>query len=161
MNHIEVTVVDFHNQQHQQDLILLLDSYAQDPMGGGQPLSEFSRQNLINHLKQMPHAISFLCYQDNQPIGFANCFFGFSTFKCKPLLNIHDFAIIKAIRGQNISQQLLQKIESTAREKGCCKITLEVLEGNVIAQKAYLKYGFDNYQLDPEMGKAEFWEKTL
>jgi len=161
MNSIEVSIADFHNKQHQQDLIYLLDTYAQDPMGGGNPLSEFSRQNLITQLQNMPHAISFLCYQGNQAIGLANCFFGFSTFKCKPLINIHDFVVIETARGQNVSKRILQKIEAIGREKGCCKITLEVLDGNIAAQKAYLKYGFENYELDPEMGKAQFWEKNL
>jgi hypothetical protein len=29
-----------------------------------------------------------------------------------------------------------------ARQRGCCKITLEVLEGNAVAQASYGKFGF-------------------
>ena len=40
-------------------------------------------------------------------------------------------------------------------------MTLEVLEGNEIAQHAYRSFGFAGYELDPRMGKAMFWQKKL
>jgi ribosomal protein S18 acetylase RimI-like enzyme len=52
-------------------------------------------------------------------------------------------------------------VEELAGRLGCCKLTLEVLEGNSIAQAAYRSLGFDAYQLDPSLGKALFWEKKL
>ena len=77
------------------------------------------------------------------------------------MINIHDVAVISEFRGLGISQRMLLEVEKIAREKGCCKITLEVLEGNEVARAAYLKYGFDGYELDPVLGKALFWQKTL
>jgi ribosomal protein S18 acetylase RimI-like enzyme len=56
---------------------------------------------------------------------------------------------------------MLDKLEEIARSKGCCKLCLEVLEGNVRAQKVYKSFGFASYQLDPSMGKALFWNKKL
>ena len=41
------------------------------------------------------------------------------------------------------------------------KLTLEVLEGNSVAQSAYRAFGFEGYELDPQMGKALFWQKKL
>jgi hypothetical protein len=35
------------------------------------------------------------------------------------------------------------------------------LEGNKLAQAAYIANGFAGYQLDPEMGRAMFWQKKL
>ena len=90
-----------------------------------------------------------------------NCFEAFSTFACKPLVNIHDIAVSSEFRGKGISQKMLAVVEEIARKKGCCKITLEVLQGNRVAQNAYRKFGFDNYALDPEAGHAEFWQKSL
>jgi hypothetical protein len=43
----------------------------------------------------------------------------------------------------------------------CCKLTLEVLEGNKLAQAAYIANGFVGYQLVSEMGQAMFWQKKL
>lgn len=158
---ITVQQVDYNNTQQCADLICLLDNYAQDPMGGAEPLSDFTKQNLTCELQKLPTAFSLIAYVDEQPAGLINAIMGFSTFKCQPLINIHDLAVIKTFRGQGISQALLSKLEQLALKKGCCKITLEVLEGNIVAQNAYQKFGFAGYQLDPNMGKAMLWQKFI
>ena len=56
---------------------------------------------------------------------------------------------------------MLEKVEEIAVDKGCCKLTLEVLSKNIAAQSSYHKFGFDSYELDPETGKALFWQKIL
>ncbi len=56
---------------------------------------------------------------------------------------------------------MLEMVEEIAIDKGCCKLTLEVLSGNTLAQSAYKRYGFSGYQLDPEVGDALFWQKLL
>ena len=91
----------------------------------------------------------------------AVCFEGFSTFACKPLLNIHDIIVAKAHRGHGIAKSLLAKAEEIALSLGCCKLTLEVLEGNIVAQAAYKASGFAGYALDLKMGMALFWQKKL
>jgi hypothetical protein len=40
-------------------------------------------------------------------------------------------------------------------------MTLEVLEGNRVAQAVYKSQGFAGFELDPKMGKAMFWQKLL
>jgi GNAT superfamily N-acetyltransferase len=157
----EVLVVDYLNPQHATDMGYLMDCYASDPMGGGEPLSEEIITSLAGKLAKIPHAFSVICYVGGKPAGLVNCFEAFSTFKCKPLVNIHDVVVVKTFRGQNISQLMLKKVEQMAKDRGCCRLTLEVLEGNTIAQNAYLKLGFGNYELDPKMGKAMFWQKEL
>ena len=56
---------------------------------------------------------------------------------------------------------MLGEVEKIARDKGACKITLEVLEKNYGAKKSYEKFGFAGYKLDPQYGNAIFLEKTL
>ena len=51
--------------------------------------------------------------------------------------------------------------ERVAIERGCCKLTLEVLSENHAAKKAYARYGFGPYELDPKAGQAHFWQKAL
>ncbi|WP_083234082.1 GNAT family N-acetyltransferase [Candidatus Marithrix sp. Canyon 246] len=121
----------------------------------------FYKENLVIELSKNPDAFSVICYIDDKPAGLANCFQAFSTFKCKPLINIHDVVVAIKFRGLGISQLLLAKVEERAKEIGCCKITLEVLEGNETARKSYNKFGFEGFELDPEVGKALFWQKTL
>jgi ribosomal protein S18 acetylase RimI-like enzyme len=158
---IETKLVDYDNEKQANELLLLLNEYAKDPMGGGSELAQHSKSNLIKELKKRSFIFSIICYVDGKPAGFSNCIEGFSTFKCKPLINIHDFAVIPEFRGLQLSQRLMNKIEDIAISKGCCKITLEVLEGNEVAKNVYIKVGFKGYELDPEMGKAVFWEKSL
>ena len=157
----ETLLVNYTDPQHAKDLVYLMDSYACDPMGGNTALKSEVKATLANALAKIPHAFSVICYVDGKPAGLVNCFEAFSTFKCQPLINIHDVIVIEDFRGLKISQLMLQKVEDVARDKGCCKITLEVLEGNIVAQNCYLKFGFAGYELDPQMGKAMFWEKVL
>lgn len=157
----QVVRVDYHNPEHASALVELLNAYALDPMGGGIPLTESTRCTLVTKLAQLPNAFSLIGYLDQQPVALANCFEAFSTFRNQPLLNVHDFAILPAWRGRGFSQQLLAAIEQLARARGCCKITLEVLEGNQPARAAYARFGFDAYLLDPQKGKALFWQKLL
>lgn len=158
---IEITQADYLNPRHADDLAILLNAYACDPMGGGEPLSEEVMANLARELSQRPHAFSVVAYVESQPAGLVNCFELFSTFNCKPLINIHDVVVTKAFRGLGLSHQMLALVETIARERGCCKLTLEVLSGNEVAKSSYNKFGFKNYELDPKLGSASFWEKPL
>ncbi len=159
--YLEIVTADYTNPKHTAAIPMLLDAYASDPMGGGTPLDEAVKRNLVHELSKRPHAFSILAYADGEPAGLVNCFEGFSTFACKPLVNIHDITVLGKYRGLGISQKLLEKVEEIAISKGCCKITLEVLGNNAVAQGAYKKFGFGAYELDPEAGSAQFWEKKL
>lgn len=156
-----VLQASYTNPVHAEAIGFLLDHYATDAMGGGEPLSMDTRQQLAIELAKRPHAFSVLAFIAGEPVGLVNCFEGFSTFACRPLVNIHDVVVIASARGQSISQKMLAKVEEIARQRGCCKMTLEVLEGNAVAQGAYRKLGFSDYQLDPQMGRALFWQKAL
>jgi len=56
---------------------------------------------------------------------------------------------------------MFAEVEAIARERGACKLTLEVLDGNASARAAYRRLGFAAYQLDPTMGHAQFLQKWL
>lgn len=158
---VNVKQIDYTNPEHQSNLLFLLEHYAMDEMGGGKPLSSHAKNNLTTALAALPNAVSVIAYVDGQPAGLANCFIGFSTFACKPLINIHDLVVHENFRGQGLSKKLMNKISEIAKEKQCCKITLEVLTGNKVAYQSYLSYGFKPYELDPEHGSATFMEYYL
>lgn len=139
----------------------LLNHYAEDPMGGGHSLPADLLAQLPAELAKRAHAFSVLAFVGGEPAGLVNCFEGFSTFACRPLVNVHDVVVHQAFRGLALSQKMLQKVEEIARQRGCCKITLEVLEGNVVAQASYRKFGFDDSIFDPAHGRMLFWSKAL
>ena len=161
---IRICRADYSRAQHAQALVNLLDAYARDPMGGGEGLSEFAKAHVVAELAKLPQAFSLLAFSgegEGIPVGLANCMLGFSTFACKPLVNVHDLAVLGAYRGQRIGQALLAEVERIACAQGACKITLEVLSGNASAMRLYQRAGFAQYQLDPAAGQASFMQKWL
>ncbi|MBV0932805.1 GNAT family N-acetyltransferase [Marinobacterium weihaiense] len=158
---IEIVRADYANLRHADDIPMLLNEYAQDPMGGGKGLDPRVQTGLVDALARVPNAFSVLAYVDEQPAGLVNCFQAFSTFACKPIINIHDVVVLKPYRGVGLSHRMLERVETIARERGCCKVTLEVLSGNEAAKASYQRFGFAGYELDPETGVALFWEKKL
>lgn len=152
---------DYRSAVHASALVQVLDAYARDPAGGGEPLSSFARRHLAAELAARPQAFSVLAFAAEQPIGLVNCIEGFSTFACRPLVNIHDVAVLPSHRGQRVAERMLALVEEIARERGACKLTLEVLQGNASALRLYERLGFAGYQLDPSMGQAQFFHKPL
>lgn len=142
MRPIRIVEADLSRPEHQQAVIALTDAYAADPMGDGQQLSAQTRNALIPGLQQHPTTLIFLAYEGGDPIGIATCFRGFSTFAARPLINIHDLAVLPGHRGKGVARQLLEEVERKAREMGCCKLTLEVLENNRRARQVYEAAGF-------------------
>ena len=112
-------------------------------------------------LAQHPSAFSIFAYIDGAPAGLVNCFEGFSTFACKPLINIHDFVVMPEWRGHGIGRHMMAWLEKFAKERGCCKLTLEVLENNHAAKALYRRCGFADYKLADAAGNALFWQKYL
>ena len=157
----DIIRANLNTQSHADALISLLSEYALDPMGGSKDLPDYVKQNLASELNMLNEAHVILAYENSEPVGLVTCIEGFSTFSCKPLLNIHDAIVKLKFRGRGILSQLLGEAEKIAKEKDCCKMTLEVLEGNQPARSAYTKFGFTGYELDQKMGKALFWEKKL
>ncbi len=161
---IRVCLADYGHAGHAGALVELLDEYAKDPMGGGHGLSDFARAHLVAALAARPQAFSVLAFagvDEALPVGLINCIEGFSTFACKPLINVHDVVVLSAYRGQRIAEKMLALVERLARQRGACKLTLEVLAGNAGAVRLYSRVGFSNYQLDPAIGQAQFLQKWL
>ena len=157
----EILIADLTAAAHAAAIVRLLNEYANDEMGGGAGLADFTKANLVAELRKRPGTHVVLAFIDGAPAGLVICFEGFSTFMCKPLLNIHDIAVSPRYRGRGLSKRLLAKAEEIAVRNGCCKLTLEVLEGNAVAQAAYRACGYAGYELNPKMGKAQFWQKKL
>ena len=158
---ISIARADYRNPAHAEALLIVLDSYAHDPMGGGEGLKDGAKRNLIGALAERPHAFSVLAFDGELPVGLINCFEGFSTFAARPLVNIHDVAVVPAYRGKGIARLMMAEVERIAVERGCCKLTLEVLGANEGAKALYQKLGYGGYELGSATGVAEFWQKKL
>jgi ribosomal protein S18 acetylase RimI-like enzyme len=139
----------------------LTDAYARDPMGNGAPLSPEVLARLISGLRAHPTTIVFLAYAGDAEIGIATCFLGFSTFNARPLVNVHDLAVLPAHRGTGIGRRLLDAVDRKARALGCCKVTLELQENNTPARRLYISAGFAQQVYLESSGGALFYAKPL
>jgi len=145
----------------------LVDGYAREAMHGGRPLPGDVRRALVPGLAAHPTGFVLLAWQGDEPVGIAVCFRGFSTWSARPLLNLHDLAVVPSRRRAGIGRRLLAAVEERARALGCCRITLEVRGDNRVAQGLYRSVGFVGGAGAPGEalgGRPEqtfFWEKPL
>ena len=158
---VEVIEANLDDAEHQQAILALLDSYAREPIIRGKSLAESVQSRLIDGLKNHPTTVVLLAYLENHAVGLAVCFVGFSTFAAKPLLNIHDLAVLAGHRGRGIGRDLLAATERKARALGCCKLTLEVEGKNLVARHLYESFGFDSTPYVDNNGQAFFLAKSL
>lgn len=136
-------------------------AYALDVMGNGGPLPQEVLARLVPALREHPTTIIFLAYVDDRAVGIATCFLGFSTFSARPLINIHDLAVLPEHRGRGIGRSLLEAVERKARQRGCSKVTLEVQENNSRARRVYETAGFAQAVYGETTGGSLFYTKRL
>jgi GNAT superfamily N-acetyltransferase len=160
MQSIEIVHADLGRSEHQRAVVDLIDAYSRDPMGDGKPLDDDVKRRLIPGLREHPTTVIFLAFDGERPVGIALCFRGFSSFYAKPLVNIHDFAVLPEYRGGGIGKRLLQSVENHAKKLGCCKLTLETQDHNP-AQKLYKSFGFARDVHVDAAGGAIFMTKPL
>ncbi|UVJ45843.1 GNAT family N-acetyltransferase [Pseudomonas sp. LS1212] len=157
----QIHPADYLNTVHARAIGDLLNHYAEDPIGGGEALPLHVRERVAGELAKRTNAFSFLAFQGECAVGLVNCFEGFSTFACQPLINVHDVVVTASARGQGISRKLLERVEQVARVRGCCLLMLEVLEDNESAKVAYRKAGFEQARFDARRGYMQLWCKPL
>lgn len=188
---IDVIPIDLGQPSHVEGLQAMLREYALSPEGGASALQDEALARLPRLLADRAHYVGWLAWlsspapvragpsltepratsglagasaipvSERQCMGLLNAFEGVSTFRAQPLLNIHDIAVTASWRGRGVGRALLAAAETYAKARGCCKLTLEVLEGNTRAIGLYRSAGFDPYELDPAMGRALFFEKWI
>jgi len=150
--------VDYRNPDDGANLIRLLGEYIR--LENGQEPPEIDR--IPDQLASFPTAFSVLAFQQGNPtaIGLINCFFGFSTFSGKPLVNVHDVIVTHMHRGKGVTGRMLSEVERIAEAHDCCRLTLEVHADNTPALQAYGKFGFSR---DPAHGDIDtlFLRKSL
>jgi ribosomal protein S18 acetylase RimI-like enzyme len=161
-------------------VVAIIDAYARDEFGGGSPLPADVRERLVAGLRAHPTTLVLLAESSDVPggsndaptgandaptgandaptgssaalVGVAVCFFGYSTFAARPLVNVHDLAVLPAARSRGVGRALLAAVEARARARGCCKLTLEVLDDNRRARGLYASVGFS----DVAVGSSTF-----
>jgi GNAT superfamily N-acetyltransferase len=157
----QILEADLTRSDHQEAVLDLTSAYALDPMGNGAPLSSDVLMRLIPGLRSHPGTLVLLAYAEGRAVGIATCFRGFSTFHARPLLNVHDLAVLPNSRSLGIGRQLLEAVAQRARDLGCCRVTLEVQTDNRRARQLYESAGFAPPEYGPTSAGALFLSKPL
>lgn len=155
-NDFHIEFIDFSLQDHFRAFEHLLNHYMLDKMGVERALEKDMRNIIVSELKKHPTYVGILVKTNKEYTALANCFVNYSTFQAKHLLNIHDFVVHPNFRNLGIGSFLLNAISDYAKQKGYCRLNLEVREDNEHAIRMYEKFGFKS--CEPNM---YFWEKKL
>ena len=156
---VDILRVDYTDPGQRSAIPYLLNAYAKGLLGFRKEIKGDVLNALVPGLERMQNAIVLLARIDKDYVGMTICFLGFSTFHAKPLINIHDFMVLKDFRGQGIGRAFLREIETIARDMDCCKITLEVQENNRPARRFYRSFGFKDSFLNIDAGSQLFMTK--
>lgn len=138
---ITTRIADLASPHDAQIIADLVNDYAQDPMGGGQPLSPAVLEAMVPGMRLQSGVWVVIAEIDGLAVGVANCFTAYSTFRAKPLVNVHDLCVHHDWRGRGVGRALLDAVAEEAASRGCCKVTLEVRDDNP-ARRLYERAGF-------------------
>jgi len=156
---VEVREANLFDEGDMQSVVFVLDAYSSDPNGKGRPLPAEVKSILPTQFGKLANCKVFVAILEEQIVGAAICFVGFSTFNAKEVVNIHDLAVLPEFRNRGIGSVLLNAVEDFARQIGACKLTLEVRENNKAAERLYFRKGFNNPEGEAE--RSFFLERRL
>jgi len=89
-------------------------------------------------LKNENHIVHvFIAEYDQQPVGYALCFYNYSTFLGQKGLYLEDLYISSAHRGKGFGKKLFQEVIRFAYEQNCGRIDWCVLDWNKSAHTFY------------------------
>jgi GNAT superfamily N-acetyltransferase len=151
---IKIIEGDFKKPDHRESFVVLLNEYIKDEMGGGQIIKGARKEKILGEIGAHPSSLVLFALCDKMYVGMVVCFWGYSTFRVCPLLNVHDLIVLPAYRQKGIGKRLMDTVEEKAHASGCGKITLEVRHDNKQAHRLYRSLGYGECQ--PPMS---FWVK--
>lgn len=63
---LSILQADYAKAAHAAAIVAVLESYACDPMGGGKPLSDYTKANLVNELTARASIFSVLAFDGSE-----------------------------------------------------------------------------------------------
>ncbi|MDE5763940.1 MAG: GNAT family N-acetyltransferase [Ruminococcus sp.] len=85
--------------------------------------------------------LSFMAYENNQPVGVMNIFYKYTTFSGRKILYIEDLYVREKYRGFGVGRKLLDKARETAVSNDCEQIELKCAVWNSSSAGFYESYG--------------------
>jgi GNAT superfamily N-acetyltransferase len=82
-----------------------------------------------------------LIAQDSEPLGFALFFSTYSTWRARRGIHLEDLWVTPSARRRGVGRALLVRLAQVARERGCARLELAVLDWNELAIGFYRRLG--------------------
>ena len=133
-------LADYQSEKHSKSIICLMREYARIEACDREELDRLP--DILSELENGFTVLAFEEDKEDSPVGLINCFFGFSTFELRPVVNIHDVIVTATHRGHGVASIMLERVQQESLSRGACRMTLEGLGDNPSALRAYQKYGF-------------------
>ena len=89
-----------------------------------------------------PRFAALLAELYGTPVGMLTYLSLYSSWRGRPALMIHDLFVQEAARGLGAGKALVSALTAIAREQGCCRIDVNVLDWNENARAFYAALGF-------------------
>lgn len=67
---------------------------------------------------------------DGRAVGLLTLFATYSTYKGRPCLHVNDLYVAPEARGRGVGRRLMARACRLARDRGCCRVELKVLDNN-------------------------------
>jgi len=77
-----------------------------------------------------PRYETLIAELDGRPVGLLTLFATYSTYKGRPCLHVNDLYVAPEARGRGVGRRLMARACRLARERGCCRVELKVLDNN-------------------------------
>lgn len=88
-----------------------------------------------------PYAAVLLCFENDQPVGFALYFYNYSTFRAKPGIYLEDLFVEPQHRGKGYGKALFQELIAMAKHNQLGRVEWSVLDWNKPAIDFYKAMG--------------------
>lgn len=86
-------------------------------------------------------AFAFICEDAGEPVGFAVCFYSYSTWLARNGLYLEDLYVTPDARGRGAGKALLKHLARLAVDQGCGRFEWSVLDWNTPAIDFYESVG--------------------
>jgi GNAT superfamily N-acetyltransferase len=89
-----------------------------------------------------PRFEALLAEHDGRAVGMLTYLSLYSSWRGRPALLIHDLFVREEARGLGAGKALVASLGDIARQRGCCRIDVNVLDWNDRARTFYAALGF-------------------
>ncbi|MDV6235979.1 GNAT family N-acetyltransferase [Leptospira ellisii] len=128
-----------------EDLSALVRLFGEYRKFYGKKAEPESEKNYV--LARMEAGDSHLCVardEKGETVGFAQCYFTFSSLSMCKILILNDLYVAPSSRGQNAAKKIIEHVIEFSKDNGFRGIALETAASNSIARKIYEGFGFTN-----------------